>query len=361
MPCTSCHFNGTNRLTKFGKDFLVRGDRTMDADAKVDLSKASLGNYASIASKVRFEADKDADPSTKFDVEALSLYSGGPIDEHFSYFFEIYLHERGKEATSGGGTLDTAVREKLAEGYVLYNSAPTQPNFWFVRAGSYTPRFIHQLSTGGRASVSRPRILNDVVGGGNLYTPRDRFYGLAGGFVTKEGITTEFGITNGGGGNQRPNQGENNNAKDVWGTVEYAFDEYGSNVGIYAYSGTYPITGPPAYQDKFSRIGIGGALVRDAFEFSGAYFTGRNTTSTGSHYTPRGWYAELAYNVAPLVTAFARYDSFDNDKDPVKTGGAIGLSYRLAGFGRIVIEGTQTRQKGHKTANGLMIELNWLF
>jgi hypothetical protein len=79
MPCVSCHFGGTNRLTKTGLDFLVRGHRMKDDEGIKDGGKdLNLMHYLSFASKVRFTANNAA-PYNSFDVESLSIYSGGPL------------------------------------------------------------------------------------------------------------------------------------------------------------------------------------------------------------------------------------------------------------------------------------------
>jgi hypothetical protein len=330
------------------------------------MGEINLANYTSFASKLRFEAEKGATPPTLFDVEALSIYSGGSLYEGYSYFFEIYLHERGSEVGS-----TTVVREKLAEAYLLYNSNPNSDSFWFVRAGQYTPRIIHTASTGGRVSISRPRVWNDQAGQGNLFTPRDRFYGVTGGFHTNSDLTGEFGVSNGGGGNARPNQPENNGFKDVFGSLEYEFDDHGSSIGVYAHRGQYPATdlpGPPVvtYADDFTRFAVLGSFVRDSFELSGAYSVGRNTNSPssgGGNRSPSGFYVEGAYLIAPAAALFARYDSWDTDLGTATsktTGGALGVSYRLSNVGRIVFEGTR-RSSGGTNTDRFTFEVNWIF
>lgn len=89
--CSSCHW-GLNKLNHTGRMFLLRGHRMPDEEG-IGTESYNLADYTSWASKVRFTADKDADSSTKFDVESLSIYSGGPIDKKFSYFFRV-LHAR---------------------------------------------------------------------------------------------------------------------------------------------------------------------------------------------------------------------------------------------------------------------------
>lgn len=363
VGCETCHFGATNRLTVYGRDFQLRGDRTSDDEGLGEIEEYNFANYTSIAGKFRYYADKDSDPSTSFDQEALSIYSGGPLYMGFSYFFEIYLHERGSNATKTGGQDTSATRSKLAEAYVYYNSAPMQENYWFARAGQYTPRLIYAASTGGRVSISRPRAVGDNAGGGNLFTPRDRFYGLAVGFRSATKTMGEFGITNGGGGNARPNQPELNNSKDFFGSFWQQLDDDGSYIGVFGYSGVYPVTGPPAFEDKFQRYGILAAFERDAFEISGGYMTGRHDLSAGGHREPKGWYLEGAYNFSVDWTGYARYDDFDADltSAPRKKGPAIGISYRLPSIGRMVLEGQETKTDGSATSRQLTFEINWMF
>jgi len=362
MACTVCHFGGTNKLTPFGRDFLWRGQRMQGSgDEEMSDGDFKMADYMSFASKVRLMSDKDASPSTEFDVEALSIYSGGPVDKNFSYFFEFYLHERGKESNSGGtGTVDTATREKLAEAYLFYNSDPDADTYWFARAGSWTPRVIHTASTGGRLSVSRPSILNDNAGG-NLYTPRDRFYGATVGFVSKGKVFSEFGVTNGGGGNARPNQPENNQPKDFFGSVETVLDDEGSTLGFYAYSGEYPVTTPTAFSDKFTRYGFVGALNRENHVLSGGYFFGENDLSGGGNRQPSGYFIEGGINSNPETTWFGRYDYTDFDLGTTKKGFTVGVSRRLSNVGRFVVEVSDMKVSGSSNTQKLTFELNWLF
>lgn len=368
MFCTSCHSGATHRLTKFGKEFQWKMYRTADTESLTDDVNLNIMEYLSFASKVRLENDNDAKPKTKFDVEALSIYMGGPLYQGLSFFFEIYFHERGKEANSTGtGTVDTSVREKLAEAYLGYNSNPASDTFWFARAGSYTPRSIHNLSTGGRNTISRPAVLNDDAGGGNLFTPRDRFYGISGGIVNKKKLRVEFGITNGGGGNKRPNQPENNDFKDYFVTAEHDLDDNGSYAGLFSYTGRYPVQKPGAaagtlIDDKFSRFGLFGAFEREQFNLSGGYFWGKNDVNGLAVRNSKGYFLEGAVNLGPSSTAFARLDKTDWDTGKTKSGFALGLSQRLNSVGRAVVEyGTTKVSGGGPTTRTIMFELNWIF
>lgn len=361
MPCTSCHFGGSNKLTKFGTMFQLRGFRTADEETMTAPSQLSLANYLSFAGKFRYIAEENKDPSTHFDIEALSIYSGGPLYDKYSYFFEFYLHEPGKITSSTGGQLDSATRSKLAEMYLMYNTNPNGDDFIVARAGQITPRLIYAASTGGRLGISRPLTWNDNVGGGNFYTPRDRFYGLSVATKTGSGFVAEAGIVNGGGGNARPTQPENNNARDLFATATQYLDDDGSFVGAYGYSGVYPVTGTTPFEDKFSRFALVGELVRENFVVSGAYSWGRNKLAAGGHRNPTSHYLEAGFNASPEDTIFARYDSFDSDMAAAKTGLTLGFTHRLSSVGRLAMEGQETRVRGGSTSRKLVFELNWMF
>ncbi|MGQ9881895.1 MAG: hypothetical protein ACUVSV_13690 [Armatimonadota bacterium] len=75
--CSSCHW-GLNKLNHPGRMFLLRGHRMPDEEG-IGTESYNLADYTSWASKVRFTAYKDADLSTKFDVESLPIYSADPL------------------------------------------------------------------------------------------------------------------------------------------------------------------------------------------------------------------------------------------------------------------------------------------
>jgi len=388
MDCAACHFGGTNRLTAMGNQFLVRGHRMPgDEGAYAKSADIKLTNYLSFSSKVRFTAQKDVNPSTKFDVESLSIYSGGPLTNKYSYFFEYYLHEAGSEPTKTGGAGDSATRTKLADAYLQYNTNPEGDSYFYARAGQIYPYLIYTYGSGGRVSIGRPRAINANVGGladhENLFTPRDRAYGASVGGLLSDSIYLESGVVNSGGGNARPNLQETNNTKDVFLTAQKMLDEYGSNVGFYGYSGaflTLPTGGPGSYEDHFTRWGLVAALQRHRFEISGVAFFGNNDDPVGGgRRSPKGSYIEGAYNVRPDLTVYARYDNQDNDlgiapatKKQLRraTGSVFGISKRLGLLGRIVTEVELTRNdkvNSGGTASGKSsdrvwtTELNWLF
>lgn len=351
--CSSCHW-GLNKLNHTGRMFLLRGHRMPDEEG-VGTESYNLTEYTSWASKVRFIADKDADPSTKFDVESLSIYSGGPIDKTFSYFFEFYLHERAGKAPGAPS------RSKLADAYLFYNSDAAADTFYWVRAGQIYPYLIYYYGSGGRLSISRNEAINRAPGGGNTYTPRDRAYGASGGYVYEGKFLGEVGIVNSGGGNANPNLAETNNFKDVYATLEYVLDENGSGIGVYGYSGKFQIA--PGNEDKFDRVGVFGNYTTPQYTISVGALSGKHNVPASRRV--RTWFAELGYNFTDTVLGWVRYDHFyrdiatDTQNRLVQI--SVGVSTRLNSVGRLAVEYRNRKFSGTSDRNDLVAELQWLF
>ncbi len=368
MPCVSCHFGGTHRLTKMGNDFLLRGHRTKDDEGITDGGKdLNLLKYMSFASKVRFTANNSKPEATGFEVESFSIYLGGPLSGNFSFFVEQYLHERGKTASSTGGETDTAVRTKLADAYLSWSSAPQGDSFTYVRAGQIYPYAIYALSSGGRLSINRPTVINEGQGAGNLFTPRDRAYGVSAGYVNDpRGYRVEAGIVNSGGTNKRANLEEQNAFKDTFLTVEKEFDANGSALGLYAYNGRFKINASgstPAWEDRFYRLGVFGRYQTEALALSGAFLNGTNQVLAGGHRSPEGYFMELGYSFQPTLTAYGRYDHQYNDLGPTsrRTDVTLGVSQRLSDVGRVVLEIVGTTVGGSPYKRQIQGEMSWLF
>ncbi len=365
LDCTSCHFGGSNRLTRMGLDFLVRGHRMKDDQgiAKGDKSLNVL-DYMSFSSKVRYTANNSS-PYTAFDVESFSIYTGGPLSGGFSYFVEYYLHERGKAASSTGGQVDTATRSKLADAYLQWNSAPQGDAYYYVRAGQIYPYAVYVNGSGGRLSISRPTVIDGDLGGGNLYTPRDRAYGLSAGYANGNGYRMEAGIVNSGGTNKRANLAEQNTFKDLFLTVEKDLTSE-LTFGLYGYNGriNIPAAGSiPQWEDRFTRYGVFSRYETESLALSAAYFGGQNQVYGGGHRNPDGYYLEAGYNVQPTLTGFARYDHVYNDlgASSRRTDVTFGVSQRLTDVGRLVLQFSTTTVPGSPYKRQLQAELNWLF
>jgi hypothetical protein len=398
LDCTSCHMGGSNRLTRLGYQFLMRGHRlkTDEGINKENMKTLNYLDYASFASKWRYTAN-NSDVSTGIDVEAFSLYTGGPLSGKFSYFVEYYFHERGGFSNpAGSATSTTTNRSKLADAYIQYSTNPQGEAYWYGRAGQFYPYTIYMASSGGRLSINRPLAINANLGGGNLYTPRDRAYGLSVGYVNDEkGYSVEAAVVNSAGTNARPNLEEKNNFKDAYLTVEKSFDEHGSALSLYAYtgrflvpSGTAGLSGGRVYinnwEDRFNRLGVLASFVRPNWLISGGYFFGENqlpapsnlgsgtppvasppTGYTGGKRNPSGYYFEGGYNLSDSLTGYARYDHIYNDLVPIaasrSNGFTFGLSQRTGDVGRIVLEFSGYKSGSSAYSRQMQVEFNWLF
>jgi len=348
-----------------GEEFLLRGHRIAgDKGAVADGSKFNFGEYFSFSSKFRFDASSDTDPSTKFNVESLSIYTGGPITDKFSYFVEFYLHETDPFANADGSKSSSATRTKLADAYLQWASNPDGDSFWYARAGQVYPYLIYTASSGGRLSVSRPLAINEAFGtpATTLFTLRDREYGVTGGFVdTAQGLRFEAGVMNGGGTNKRPNLQEKNNNRELFITAQKTFDAHGSALGAYFARGSFrTLPSPPSIlDDEFTRFAVLGQFVRDRYVLSGGYVWGNDDLLPTN---PRAYYVEGGYNINPDLTAYARWDSMEGKDGSAGTtsGPTIGISRRIPHIGRLAVE-YQAMTHAGTTSDLFRTELNWLF
>lgn len=353
VDCSMCHWR-LNRLNQTGRMFLLRGHR-MPGDKGWSEDKKDLGDYVTLTSKIRYIVDRDRSATeniaTEFDIEAFSLYTGGPIEKNWSYFVEQYFSER-----SG-----TTTRSKLADAYAFYNSDPDDDTWFYARAGQIYPYQIYYYGSGGRLSIGRPSVINDVAGLGNNYTPRDRAYGVSVGRVTQSGFLGELGIINGAGGNKTPNIRENNNHKDAYLTLEKVLDSNGSSLGAYAYKGEFKVS--DTFTDKFDRFGLVGNYTNATTSIMGGALWGSHDLVAGGERDAFGYYLEVGKAFDPNWVGFVRYDYYDRDKDDASLkirGPVIGASYRLGKVGRIT-----TEYKGYKSGSAkdrtLMTEFQWMY
>lgn len=346
--CTMCHWNTPNKLNKFGQEYLRRGHRLPGESAKVNDVYHSLSDYMSISSKIRY---RDTNRSVQsFDMEALSLYSGGPLSENFSYFYEQYLHESN---TNG------ADREKLADAYLHYKTSPENA-YVTLRAGQIAPYWMMTHGTGPRLSVSRPAVLADVNVGTNPYRPRQRQYGAEVGYVSEtEGYDGYVGIVNGTGHNT-PNLVDNNNYKDQYLTFQKTMDKNGSNLGLYAYNGRYPYA---AYEENFWQTGIGGEYLNDKWSVFGMGLLGANENNRSQDYTNVGGFLEGDMLLVDKVTGFARYDYFDRHTDSNNDemqSGSLGVNYWMTTFARLTAEG-QLKEDNKATTNSFWLQAEFMY
>lgn len=342
LACSACHFGGSSRLNRMGREFQIRGHR-LSADASDAAQKPRLTDYVSLSTKLRATITEE---DSSLHAQALALYAGGPLSRQLSAFFQYDLYDRGASAKSQPG-----------EAYMQYNTRPGGDSYGWLRAGRLYPYLIYSASGGGRVPLSRPRVIEQPLGGGNQYAPRSKQEGVSTGYVGGNGLWTEVGIVSGSGLTA---------LSDVFATVEKHLDPFGSGVGIYGYAGRSTIAAAPplpAWQDRFAQWGLLGQYQRENVQISGAVFrsTARRFGGEDRRH-PTGFYAEAACNINPGLTGFVRYDDKDDDLAGVRktTGAVAGLTYRLPNQGRAVIEWGGTR-----TAAGyreqIIFEANWLY
>lgn len=186
------------------------------------------------------------------------------------------------------------------------------------------------------------------------------------GYVGQGKWLAEVGIVNSGGGNARPNISELNNFKDVFGTLEWVFDENGSGIGFYGYSGKFLVADTPAWEDKFDRYGVFANYTTPQFTVSGGALTGKHDLAppAGGTRRVRTYYTELGYSFSKKFLAWARYEHFYRDLTGTPAnrlvGLSVGVSYRLNNLGRCVIEYQNQKRTGASDRNLIMAELNWL-
>lgn len=362
--CGMCHTN-VNRLNKTGRDFLVRGHRMPDED---NAEKKSISDYWSLTQKIRYVSEEGK--SDGFDIEAFSLYLGGPLDKNFSFFTEYYMHESNAAQSD---------REKLAAAYLMYtlNDTKNPANFTTLKAGQIEPYLLHYHGTGGRLPISRPYVFNDAevkptgtTTGDYLFRYRQRNYGLEIGRVYDDmGLLTYLGVVNGTGHKPPNKSGDNNSHKDVYFTLEKTLGDQGSSVGLFGYWGKYPeVDGGKIFStEKYKRYALIGDYTTERFTLFGSYVLGTDDIRQnfgGGSQDSKGYFLEGNYFVNSATSWFARFDNFDpNDAvandDTDQT--VLGVSQRLGDFSRATLE-YQTKKTGAAAATDkFTLEIQWMY
>lgn len=346
--CSMCHWQ-VNKLNNFGIEFLHRGHRLPGESAKVDDNYVNLSDYLSVTAKTRYK-DGNTTYGT-FDVEALSLYAGGPLSENYSFFYEQYLHESNSTRAN---------QEKLADAYLHYKTSG-ENRYLTARIGQIAPYLWMTHGTGARLGISRPMPLADKDIGSNPYRPRQRQYGAEAGYVMEDWkLRGYFALVNGT-GHSTPNLTDNNDYKDQYLTVEKIFDKYGSNLGLYAYNGQYPLTG---FDDKFYQLALVGEFAREKFSVYGGALYGKNDTLSSGDRNSKGAYLEGDFKL-PIerLAGLLRYDYLDPDtntsNDLVK-GPTVGLSYWLTTFARATLEG-QWKDDGTTDTDSYILQVEFMY
>ncbi len=364
--CTACHAR-LNVLNQNGRQFLMSGHRMGNEE-----EGESINQYLSVTEKFRMiVTDKeDSKVSTDFQMEALSVYSGGPLDKNLSYFFEFYLYDYGKEV--GHASLGAT---KLADAYAQYNYWLTDTNFLAVRAGHMIPFLVHTHEGGARLPVSRPLVIADkswsktsvdsagiAVGTADIkYSLRERSMGVeVSGYFSP--VYVALGAVNG----DQYATGDINNFKDQYVTAQVNLGP--GNIGVYGYNGKYPITvGRFSYNDEFQRYGVLGDVAISNLTLSGAYILGKNTlpdVSNESEVSKSGFYLLGYFLATDRVAPFVRYDLVDpdTDVDNDETKAIVGgVSLVVSRYGRLSIEGTSTTVGDADAVNAVTAEFQWMY
>lgn len=167
LDCSTCHAGPMYKLTPLGAEFLRRGHRMAEDETVTDLSK-----LISVNTKLRFNDSNAAGRPSSFEVHAFSLYTGGMLSSHVSYFTELYLYENTGRTT--GAVNSDLGRGKLADAYLLVNTKPGADTYTTFKFGQISPsQMLIYWNVGPRFSETRPYIVNNSQVAPNTYTIRD--------------------------------------------------------------------------------------------------------------------------------------------------------------------------------------------
>ena len=165
VSCSTCHgAGGPTSLSPVGKDFLRRGHRMSDDEVVTDLNK-----MLSFNTKLRLHDSNAPGRNSTFEVHAFSVYTGGMISSHASYFTEMYLYENtGKNS----GPADSAYHSKLADAYIMWNFQPEKSSYTTVKFGQISSDAVNlYMMAGPRYSETRPYVVNNSAVSPNAYKP----------------------------------------------------------------------------------------------------------------------------------------------------------------------------------------------
>jgi len=347
QDCSVCHTGPMYKLTPMGAEFLRRGHRMSDDEPTLNIAE-----LISINTKLRVHDSNAAGHPSTFEVHAFSLYTGGAIAKNWSYFTEFYLYENTGRTTAAINS--DLGRGKLADAYLMFNSAPERAVHTTVKLGQISPtQMLIYWNVGPRFTETRPYIVNNSTVAPNTYRPFIRNFGME----VAQTITNfhaAAGILNGT-GTSVTNSTDNNESKDFYGTADYVLDSQGSAVGVYAYRGQgliTPATGA-AWENPFHRIGAFAQFARGPINLTAAMTRGREQiTSAGLKTDNRGGLFEADVVVNDKLGLFARYDYFDANRDvsdDEAKGPVAGATYRFFDPGRIVFE---YHKQGKRPAGG---------
>lgn len=337
MDCSACHWGATNKLTKFGRDFLLRGLRTADDPGIEDQTELNLAHYMSVRTRFSYTADKDATPTTTFQYQAFNVFVGGPLYENFSIFGTYSIH------TTPG----------FSQGYLEYGTNHESDTYQSFRVGR-----VGMTAGHSNMFLTRPMTLFTNVGGSNSWTPNTKSDGIAAVIRPTTNTMFELGYVNG-----VPVGNDLNESRDVWASVEHWLDDQGSKVIAYWASGRARVTGPPAWEQDFTRFGVNAMIVRENWTIGGSWMSGRNDLSSGGHREPTGYALEFGYNFNPNLTGYISYEDFDRDlaSSPRVKQYSLALRSRLHQIGSATMSFTSSKPDGGSRTNVLSFSLDFNF
>jgi hypothetical protein len=352
VPCSSCHFGGSYKLTKFGRDFMWRGYATKDAEYIEDPAEVKLLDYMSFSQSWSYTADKTAASATSFNTTRFGFTAGGPLYDHFGFLLGYTI------APSAG----------ISYGHLEYNTDHAADSYFFARAGLLSPETLTLQFIG------RPSAVTGSVGGGITSSPSSKMNGVAVGFRAKSNTIIEAGYVNG--ANSPVTGVDDSNAKDVWGTIEQWFDDFGSNVAVGFYKGTAKVqasAGPPPtfwYMD-YDRWSVTGSFMRENYTLEAAWFQGNNELQAGGKRQPKGYYVGGAFNFTNDLTGYVNFEDFDRRLTATPTTDSrtrtwsFGVNQRLTQIGRATASVSfqeDRKVNGTKTNKTVFsVGLGWLF
>ena len=319
LDCISCHIGGSSSLTELGRDFQMRGHR-LKSDSEARIRFADLPGYATFAAKIRHQ-DKTGRATTD-NLQTTGLLVGGPINRSLGFHAEYTLYDRLPYSTDNtSGFLDA---------YLQYATDTAKDAFWFARVGRLHPYAINALGTGARIPQSRARVVGESLGG-LVPSPQRRTLGASGGFSGPGGVRVEAGAQQGvtsDGSFARP---------DLFASVEKNVDEAGSGFGVYGRSGW---RGTETVNTRFTETGFFGRWLKERYMLTGAVFGARTRDDGGAARRPTGYFLQASANVLATTTGYVRLDDVAGDAlaGPRSRGLAVGVTQRVPGSGRVVLE-----------------------
>lgn len=360
VDCSTCHAVGQSTLNPIGQDFLRRGHRMSDDEVTPDLNK-----LFSINTKLRMHDSSAVGRNSTFEVHAFSIYTGGMLSSHFSYFTEMYLYENTGKTS---GPADSAYHSKLADAYLMYTSHPNSNTYTTVRVGQISSsQMLLFWGVGPRYTETRNYLVNNSAVSPNAYKPFMRNFG-AEVAQTVNNFHAAFAVLNGTGASFT-NSIDNNESKDIYATVDYSLGDQGSAVGVYGYKGKGLVTlsGSSSWENEFSRVGAFVRLAGGPLTMTYALTSGtEQLDAKNAKANNLGFLFETDYELNDKVAVFGRYDHFDPNRSKWSdqlSGPMFGANYRLFDNGRMTFE---YHKQGKYVATGskpweYRVELGFMF